>query len=176
VLPHCQALQSNALHQGDEAREIRYSKRMVPEIIVRSVTSSADRDAAYTVRRVVFQDEQQVPPELEFDADDDIALHVIAVAGGNVIGTARLVVHDDYAKVGRMAVLSAWRRSGAGRMLMDALVAEAVRHRVPRLVLHAQVPAIGFYRRCGFTVTSDEFDEAGIPHRRMERKLKEPKK
>lgn len=144
-----------------------------PELIaIRAVASSADRDAAYAVRRIVFQDEQGVPPELEFDTDDDVAYHVIAVANGNVIGTGRLVSHPDYAKVGRMAVLRAWRKSGAGRMLMDALTAEALRRDVPRLILHAQVQAIGFYQRCGFAVVGDEFDEAGIPHRRMERQLR----
>lgn len=140
-------------------------------ITVRPVVSAADRDAAFAVRRAVFQDEQHVPAELEFDADDEVAYHVIALGGGTVIGTARLVVHDGYAKVGRMAVLRDWRAAGAGRALMDALLAEADRLQVARIVLHAQVHAIGFYQHCGFSVVGEEFDEAGIPHRRMERDI-----
>lgn len=140
-------------------------------IDTRPVTSSADRDAAYSVRRIVFQDEQHVPAELEFDADDETAFLVIAVANDEVVGTGRLVVHDEYAKVGRMAVLREWRTSGAGRALLDALTAEALRLDITHLVLDAQVQAIGFYQRCGFTVVSDEFDQVGIPHRRMERRL-----
>jgi predicted GNAT family N-acyltransferase len=140
-------------------------------IEARPVASPADRDAAYAVRRVVFQDEQNVPAELELDADDETAFLVIAVANDQVVGTGRLVVHDDSAKVGRMAVLREWRTSGAGRALLDALTAEALRLGVTHLVLHAQVQAIGFYERCGFTVVSDEFVQAGIPHRRMEREI-----
>jgi predicted GNAT family N-acyltransferase len=40
-----------------------------------------------------------------------------------------------------------------------------------RAILNAQVDAIPFYARYGFTVTGDEFEEAGILHRVMERSL-----
>ena len=144
---------------------------MQQQLDIKPVQSRSDRAAAYAVRRIVFQDEQNVPPELEFDSDDDTAFHVIAVVNDAVVGTGRLIIHADYAKVGRMAVLREQRASGVGRALLDALIAEAERRGAPRIVLHAQVQALGFYQRCGFTVTSDEFDEAGIPHRRMEREI-----
>ena len=138
---------------------------------VRAVTMAADRAAAYEVRRRVFQDEQGVPAELEFDADDESALHVIAESGGQVVGTGRLVMHADYAKIGRMAVLREWRGRNVGRALLDCLVEEGARRGAPLAVLNAQVQAIGFYARAGFAVIGDEFDEAGIPHRRMEKML-----
>lgn len=140
-------------------------------MIVRLVTTASERDAAYAVRRTVFQDEQGVPPEIEFDADDAGAAHVIAAADGVVVGTGRVVLHPDYAKIGRMAVLAPWRRRGVGRLLLDALLREAALHGAARAVLHAQVHAVGFYQRAGFAVFGDPFDEAGIPHRRMERAL-----
>ncbi len=152
-------------------RERGRSATRTPVVRVLAVTSPAEREAAYAVRRLVFQDEQRVPLELEFDADDDRALHMIAKAGHAVIGTGRLVLHPEYAKIGRMAVVREWRRHGVGRALLHALLAEAVRSGARRAVLHAQVRAIGFYERSGFTATGDEFDEAGIPHRRMERGL-----
>jgi predicted GNAT family N-acyltransferase len=141
-------------------------------VAVRPVESKGDRDAAFWIRQRVFQDEQKVPPELEFDADDETAMHFVAVIDGEVIGTGRLMQYEGYAKVGRMAVLRDRRRRGVGRALLEAMIAEAARRGVTHLVLHAQVQAIGFYQRCGFSVTSDEFDEAGIPHRRMERNQK----
>ena len=140
----------------------------LPTIEVRTIVTVGDREAAYDIRRRVFQDEQGVPPELEFDGDDDRAVHVVASAGGTVIGTGRLVVHVEYAKIGRMAVLREWRGSGAGRAILRALMAEAAALGNARIALHAQVQAIGFYERNGFRVVGDEFDEAGIPHRRME--------
>ena len=143
----------------------------LPMIEVRIVATATEREAAYEIRRRVFQDEQGVPPELEFDGDDDRAVHVIATAGGTVIGTGRLVIHAEYAKIGRMAVLREWRGSGAGRAILRALMAEAGARGSARVALHAQVHAIGFYERSGFRVVGDAFDEAGIPHRRMERVL-----
>ena len=140
-------------------------------MIVRLVTTATERDAAYAVRRTVFQDEQRVPPELEFDGDDDWAVHVIAEADGVVVGTGRVLLNPEYAKIGRMAVLQPWRRHGTGRALLDALLREASGRGATRAVLHAQVHAIDFYARAGFTVFGDEFDEAGIPHRQMERAL-----
>ncbi|MGH7785843.1 MAG: GNAT family N-acetyltransferase [Candidatus Binatia bacterium] len=138
---------------------------------IRRVIDIADRDAAYAVRRAVFQGEQGVPAEIEFDADDERAVHMIAADQGTVVGTGRVVLQPDYAKIGRMAVLPGWRQRGVGRALLDALLQEAARRGAPRAVLHAQVQAIGFYARAGFTAVGDEFDEAGIAHRRMEQPL-----
>ena len=143
-------------------------------IEVRPVITAAERDAAYAIRRRVFQDEQGVPAEEEFDADDEVALHVVAVDGDRAVGTGRLVLHPAHAKIGRMAVLREWRRRGVGRALLDALLAEARRRGAARAVLHAQVHAIGFYERAGFTAEGEVFDEAGIPHRRMEILLRNP--
>jgi predicted GNAT family N-acyltransferase len=140
-------------------------------ITVRAAQSPADLDAAYAVRRSVFQDEQGVPAELEFDADDAIAIHVIAVDGAQVVGTGRVVLRPGYAKIGRMAVLAEWRKRGVGRALLDALLSTAADRGATRAVLHAQVHAVGFYSRAGFIAVGDQFDEAGIPHRRMERPL-----
>jgi predicted GNAT family N-acyltransferase len=134
---------------------------------VRIVTTAAERDAAYAIRRAVFQEEQGVPAEIEFDDDDAVAVHVIAEVEGATVGTGRLVLQADHAKIGRMAVLVPWRRSGVGRMLLDALLREAMQRGAARAVLHAQVQALGFYARAGFTAVGDEFDEAGIPHRKM---------
>jgi predicted GNAT family N-acyltransferase len=40
-----------------------------------------------------------------------------------------------------------------------------------RAILHAQLSAEGFYIREGFTPVGGVFDEAGIPHRKMEKVL-----
>ena len=136
---------------------------------VRIVTRQEERAQAFDVRRDVFQHEQGVPAEEEFDADDDRAVHVLADIDGEPVGTGRLVFHPAYAKIGRMAVLKHHRRGGVGRALMDALITVALEHHCTRLVLHAQVQAIPFYDALGFHTVGDEFEEAGIPHRRMER-------
>lgn len=144
---------------------------MQPPICVRIVTEPEQRAQAFDIRRRVFQDEQGVPADQEFDADDDAAIHVLADIGGVPVGTGRIVFHATHAKIGRMAVLKERRRGGVGRALMDALIGVAAEQRCRSLVLHAQVQAIAFYHALGFHVVGNEFEEAGIPHRRMERAL-----
>jgi len=143
------------------------------QVDVEIVSTAAQREQAYEIRRRVFRDEQHVPEEEEFDADDELAVHALAMVAGEPAGTGRLVLHPRYAKIGRMAVLAGVRRHGVGRAILTRLMDLARERGATRLVLHAQVHAIPFYAAAGFEVTSDEFDEAGIPHRRMER-LVEP--
>lgn len=123
--------------------------------------------AARAVRESVFVVEQGVPRELEHDANDASSRHVLARdASGAAIGTGRLLPEGH---VGRMAVLAAWRGQGVGRALLERLLDEAAATGMRELVLNAQVPACGFYRRFGFVEEGEEFFEAGIPHRTMRR-------
>jgi predicted GNAT family N-acyltransferase len=140
-------------------------------LTVRIATRPEERAQAFGIRRLVFQDEQGVPAEDEFDADDERATHLLALAGNTPVGTGRIVFHPDHAKIGRMAVLKAWRGQGVGRALMEEFFRLAAEQPVSRLVLHAQVHAIPFYEATGFRVVGAEFQEAGILHRRMERQM-----
>jgi predicted GNAT family N-acyltransferase len=120
--------------------------------------------AAYAVRHQVFVVEQQVPPELERDAFDDVALHLAALRDDEVIGTLRIVVSGSNAKIGRMAVLAAERKSGVGTRLMDRAVEIAQSMGVREITLHAQLTAKAFYGKLGYREAGDVFEEAGIAH------------
>ncbi|MDF2490907.1 MAG: family acetyltransferase, partial [Pseudomonas sp.] len=43
------------------------------------------------IREAVFIAEQSVPPELEWDSDDQGAVHFLALEGDYPVGTARLL-------------------------------------------------------------------------------------
>jgi predicted GNAT family N-acyltransferase len=121
------------------------------------------------IRRTVFIDEQGVPEALEWDADDAGAVHLLALDGqGEPIGCARLLP-DGHA--GRMAVLPAWRGQGVGRALLEAVVAAAQARGHSVLRLSAQTHAAEFYERAGFVAVGDDYEEAGIPHRAMQKNL-----
>jgi predicted GNAT family N-acyltransferase len=135
-------------------------------------SSSLEWQGARAVRRRVFIEEQGVPEEEEWDDLDEQAHHVVAVDGGGVIGTGRLVqVEGGTARVGRMAVLADRRGEGVGRALLLHLEKHAAGLGMGRIVLHAQVQAIGFYEKAGYTAEVEVFEEAGIPHRAMWKKL-----
>ena len=55
--------------------------------------------------------------------------------------------------------------------LLRELVAHARALGWPQVALDAQVGAIGFYERQGFTAFGDEFEDAGLPHRAMRLEL-----
>ncbi len=142
------------------------------EARIRWARDAADVQGAIAVRERVFVQEQGVPPEEELDGRDADALHLVAVdADDRVIGTLRLLLDGATAKVGRVAVESAWRRQGiAARMLEDAL-AEAAARGARRVRLASQLDVVALYERAGFTVESPVFEEAGIPHVWMAREL-----
>ena len=113
------------------------------------------------VRDAVFVAEQSVPPELEWDAEDSGAVHFLAYEGDFAIGTVRLLPDGE---IGRLSVLKDWRGMTVGEALLKAVINEAERRGLHEQRLSAQVQAVEFYQRFGFTVVSDEFLEAGLPH------------
>ncbi|WP_231940910.1 GNAT family N-acetyltransferase [Acidihalobacter aeolianus] len=121
------------------------------------------------LRETVFVHEQGVPIELEIDEFDPRSLHLLAEYGDLAVGTGRLL-EDGH--IGRLAVLCKYRGLGVGKALLMALIGEARNRGFGEAVLSAQVHAIPFYERAGFTVCGPEFLDAGIPHREMRLPLK----
>lgn len=122
------------------------------------------------LRTHVFIDEQQVPPELEWDEEDATAVHfVVFEAPASALGCARLL---PTGQIGRMAVVSSRRGSGFGQALLQAAENSAISQGLHEVFLHAQTHAIPFYSRFGYRISSDEFMDAGIPHRTMYKLLK----
>ena len=120
--------------------------------------------AAYAVRHQVFVEEQAVPPALERDEFDDLAIHLVALRGDDVVGTLRIVVSGGSAKIGRMAVLAAERNAGIGSRLMERAIEVARTMNVKEITLHAQLTAKEFYEKLGYCAEGDIFEEAGIAH------------
>jgi predicted GNAT family N-acyltransferase len=136
-----------------------------PEFSIRPATWAEDEEALRAVRQAVFVEEQDVPPPLEWDGLDDDCEHLLVTdEAGQSIGTARLLSEG---KLGRLAVMPAWRGKGVGQALMEGLLDLAHQRGLSDLCLDAQVRAIGFYEPFGFRAVGPVFDDAGIPHRKM---------
>jgi predicted GNAT family N-acyltransferase len=90
-----------------------------------------------------------------------------------VVACARLltVTPGETAKITRMAVLAPFRKQGIGRGLLQAMITKATERQFKKLVLDAQVRALGFYAQAGFQAVGDVFMDAGIEHRKMVRGL-----
>ena len=126
---------------------------------------SGDEAALRAVRETVFIGEQRVTHEEEWDDLDAPSVHVLARdAQGEPIGTARLTPER---KIGRMAVVPAWRNRGVGDAMLRTLLEHARSLGHAEIALHAQVDAMPFYEKAGFVPEGEEFMEAGIRHRSM---------
>jgi predicted GNAT family N-acyltransferase len=123
-----------------------------------------DRDDLERIRRAVFIEEQRVPEADEWDGEDAASVHVLARLNRDPVGTGRL---NPAGKIGRIAVLAGLRGRGVGTRILLRLLEEARRRGIREPYLHAQVQAVPFYEKLGFSSQGGEFDEAGIPHVRM---------
>ncbi|MFD7826255.1 GNAT family N-acetyltransferase [Kitasatospora sp. NPDC059803] len=145
---------------------------------IRTAAGAADLTLVRDVRREVFIVEQHVPEELEYDEYDATSVHLLAVAAdGTALGTARLIFGEQALKLtggvegrvllGRLAVVSAARGTGLGAQLVRAIEAAGLDRGAVEVELHAQVGALGFYERLGYTAEGPVYESAGIPHRTM---------
>ncbi|MEO0771645.1 MAG: GNAT family N-acetyltransferase [Pseudomonadota bacterium] len=132
---------------------------------------TTDIAACLELRRVVFMVEQSVSEEDERDGMDDQAHHILASQDGRPVGCARILLDGDVGKIGRVCVLSDQRGTGLGKALIEACLTHLQTVGATRAKLGAQTHALGFYEALGFVAYGDEFDDAGIPHRMMERRL-----
>ena len=59
---------------------------------IKRVSSQLELVQVFTIRIRVFVREQRVPAEIELDADDQRAIHFLAINSGKAVGTARVVM------------------------------------------------------------------------------------
>ena len=110
---------------------------------------------------------------LDMDDEDYTALHLFETdESGCVTAYLRLYEEEnapDTLHFGR--VLAVPQRCGRGRHLMEEAERFARQKGKTRMVCSAQLRSAGFYEKCGYHRCSEEYEEAGIPHVRMEKEL-----
>lgn len=136
-------------------------------MIVKIINNPKQLEDAYSVRKFVFVDEQNVPVEEEIDEYEDEATHFVLYQDDAPIGAGRFRDVDGYGKVERICVLKEARKLGAGKAIMEKIEDYAHEKGFHKLKLNAQTHAIPFYTGLGYEVVSDEFLDAGIPHKTM---------
>ncbi|NBI79669.1 GNAT family N-acetyltransferase [Anaerotruncus colihominis] len=131
---------------------------------IRFLNGRDDLSDAFFVRDEVFTKEQgfTIPDADAFDAISD---HMIVYIDGKPAATGR-VYRDEHGAfhIGRIAVLKQYRGRQLGRLLMDRLEAAACEQGAEKIVLGAQLYAVPFYEKCGFTGTGERFFEEFCEH------------
>ena len=114
-------------------------------------------DEVLPIEQTLFQPEPWTAHHFWSELGQTATRHyVVAVADGAVVGYAGLCDYPDEAFVQTMAVALPWQRQGVGALLLEELLAEAVRRRQPRVLLEVRAdnpPAQRLYERYGFTRT-----------------------
>jgi predicted GNAT family N-acyltransferase len=132
------------------------------------IAETQDRQTCYALRHEVFVLEQGYTAEGEVDEMDAVSNNLLVHEDGRPIGTARIYLDGPVAKIGRVCVIAAHRGTGLGADLIKSAVSLAVERGATRVILGAQLHAIGFYAKLGFVPFDDIYDDEGEPHQMME--------
>ena len=112
------------------------------------------------------------PHGSERDEFEDLAEHIsIQTNEGRTIGVGRLHnLNPNEAQIRYMAVEEGYRGQGIGEMIYSSLERVAKTRDLNRIIVHARISVVRFYKRLGFQVTGDGptlFNE--IRHKVMEK-------
>ena len=139
---------------------------------IKVVTYAEELTPIQTIRRSVFQEEQGLAPEIEFDGQDETAEHLLAYLDNQPVGTARIrSLNKQTAKIERLAVLPPARGKGIGKKLMEKALEVIASQNYEEVIIHAQEYVKGLHQELGFEQVGSRFEEAGIPHVKMVKKL-----
>ena len=137
-------------------------------IIINKVSSPEDLQECFKIRRIVFNKEQSVSTEKDFDGNDNIAQHYLLTVDNKPSGTARIRYVNNTAKIERMAILNSMRGKSLGKSMIEYILNDLIKDKeLSQIILSAQTHAIAFYEKVGFKICSDQYLDAGIEHRDM---------
>lgn len=134
-------------------------------IIVERVDDQKQIETAFSIRKQVFVEEQNVSPERE-SMDDEEAVHYLAIVKGLPAGAARYRKMEKGAKIERIAVLNTFRGKRIGEAILQKILEDLKTEE--KVYLYAQVNASAFYIKNGFKQTNNYFLDAGIEHVEMD--------
>ncbi|MGE6356461.1 GNAT family N-acetyltransferase [Flavobacterium sp. NPDC079362] len=134
-------------------------------IVVEKVEDQKLIETAFSIRKKVFVEEQNVSPKRE-SMDDEDAVHYLATVNGFPAGAARYRKMEKGAKIERIAVLNIFRGQRIGEALLLKILDDLKNE--DKIYLYAQVIATPFYIKNGFRQTNNYFLDAGIEHVEMD--------
>jgi len=132
---------------------------------VKKVSNEDELAKVFAIRKTVFVEEQNCPPELEWE-NEEVSTHFLALRNNVPCGACRWRKTDAGYKLERFAVLKEYRGKGIGQALV-AKVLEDLPQDADYIYLNAQLDAMPLYSKFGFKAEGPQFEEAGIQHFKM---------
>lgn len=138
-------------------------------LFVNKATNKEELEKVFAIRKTVFVEEQNCPPELEWEHEEE-SVHFLALLNGEPCGACRWRKTDKGYKLERFAVLKEHRGKRIGQALVAAALSDLPGD-AGYIYLNAQLDAMRMYSRFGFIAEGEQFEEAGIQHFKMVKKL-----
>ncbi|WP_119327024.1 GNAT family N-acetyltransferase [Companilactobacillus musae] len=138
--------------------KIKYSNNVNSDIYQDSIN----------IRKAVFIDEQNVPKNLEIDDNEANCTYFNLYVDNQPVATARFFpTEDNGIHVQRVAVLKNFRHQNLGSNLLKNIIKFAQKNNYKYVILGAQDHAQLFYKKLGFHVVGNQYQEVGILHHDM---------
>ncbi|GBF81482.1 GNAT family N-acetyltransferase [Aphanothece sacrum] len=138
------------------------------KLTIKQVNYIQEIESIKMIRQIVFQEEQGINPDLEFDGYDETCQHLLAYLDNQPVGTTRIRFLDQTtAKIERVAVLPHGRGQGIATELMKVSLSLIKDSNCPKVIVNAQKYIQELYKKLGFETIGDRFEEAGITHVKM---------
>ncbi len=97
--------------------------------------------------------------------------HLVGFDDGRLVGGLILAPAGESMKMRQVAVAPFYQRQGLGKRLVHYSEDFARARGVQCITLHARDSAVSFYEGLGYSIEGDPFEEIGIPHRAMRKRL-----
>ena len=130
------------------------------------VVKEEDLQKVFAIRKIVFVEEQNCPPELEWE-NEEVSTHFLALFNNEPCGACRWRKTENGYKLERFAVLKEYRGKGIGKALVATVLEDLPKDDGAEVYLNAQLDAMSLYARFGFQAVGEQFEEAGIQHFKM---------
>lgn len=140
-------------------------------MIIKSPQTPEEFEKYYYLRWKILRAPWDQPKDSEKDELEDLAIHIIAVVGDEIVGVGRAHFNSaEEAQFRYMAVDEKWQGRGIGKMILDELEKRVVEQGVEKIILHARDNAVEFYERHGYKIVKQSHTLFGvIPHYLMEK-------
>ena len=140
---------------------------------IKAPLTDSEWKAYYALRFNVLREPWNQPHGSEVLADEDQAIHAIAVEEEIVLGVARM--HESASLQGQVrcvAVATDQQGKGIGKAIMGALETQAKAKGWNEIVLEARENAVPFYKSLGYQIEQESYLLFGeIQHYRMKKAL-----
>ncbi len=130
-------------------------------------------DEALSLRNDILRKPLNLKFEIEDIAKEWDSYHLVCYdVNETLVGCLTLKpLEEGEIKMRQVAVIQGQQKKGVGTALVNESERFSVKVGFTKIVLHARKEAVPFYRKLGYKTQGKLFEEVGIPHYKMYKKL-----